>query len=200
MERMLAVIAADPVAAAAGLAGMACFAGWPLFRTRLAMLATYIGNNLGFAAHYGLLHDWTAAAMNGLMGVQTAVAIWLVRMPRLRWAYVAFMPLLGGASLVTWHGLPSVLAAAATAFSTLGRMQRNEIVLRSLMLASTPCWSAHDLMVGSLPGLVADVLSMTTGATMLLRRSPTIAAAATATEQVVPRRSRRESALGQERT
>jgi hypothetical protein len=28
------------------------------------------------------------------------------------------------------------------------------------------------VIVGSLPGLVADVLSMTTGATMLLRRSP----------------------------
>src|SRR5262249_20366704 len=130
----------------------------------------------------------------------TVVAIWLVRWPRLRWVYYALVPALGGASLVTWHGLPSVLAATATALSTIGRMQRNEILLRVLLLASTPCWTAHDLMVGSLPGLVADVLSMTTGATMLLRRSPTIAAAATATEQVVPRRSRRESALGQERT
>jgi hypothetical protein len=45
---------------------------------------------------------------------------------------------------------------------------------------STPCWTAHDLMVDSLPGLVADLLSMTTGAAMLLRRSQTIAAAAAA--------------------
>jgi len=171
MERMLALIADDPVAAAAGLAGILCLAAWPLFRRRSTMLAIYIGNNLAFAAHYGLLHQWTAVAMNGLMGAQSVVAISLVRRPWLRWIYYAFMPALGSASLVTWHGLPSVFAAAATLLSTLGRMQRNEVLLRTLMLASTPCWTAHDLLVGSLPGLVADLLSMTIGATMLLRRS-----------------------------
>ena len=138
---------------------------------------TYIGNNVEFAVHYGLLHRWTAVAMNGLLGVQTVAAIWLERWPWLRWAYYALMPALGVASLATWHGLPSVLAAAATAFSTLGRMQRNEIVLRMLLLASTPCWTAHDLMVGSLPGLIADLLSMATGAAMLLRRWLTTPAA-----------------------
>jgi len=171
MERMLALIAVDPAAAVAGLAGMLCLAAWPLFRRRSTMLAIYIGNNLAFAAHYGLLHEWTAVAMNGLMGAQSVVAIWLERRPWLRWAYYAFVPALGSASVATWHGLPSVLAAAATLLSTLGRMQRNETLLRTLMLASTPCWTAHDLMVGSLPGLAADLLSMTIGTTMLLRRS-----------------------------
>jgi len=142
------------------------------------MLMTYIGNNLAFVAHYALLHQWTAASMNGLMGVQSVVAIGLVRWPRLRWAY--FMPALAAASLVSWHGLPSLLAAAATTLSTLGRMQGNEVVLRSLLLASTPCWAAHDVAVGSLPGLVADLLSMATGATMLLRGSPSVATAVTA--------------------
>jgi Bacterial inner membrane protein len=93
------------------------------------MLMTYIGNNLAFALHYGLLHHWTAVAMNGLMGVQTVVAIWLVRWPRLRWAYYALVPALGAASLITWHGLPSVLAATATALSTIGRMQRNDVLM-----------------------------------------------------------------------
>jgi hypothetical protein len=174
MERMLALIADDPTAAVAGLAGMLCLTAWPLFRRRSTMLAIYIGNNLAFAAHYGILHEWTAVAMNGLMGAQSVVAISLERRPWLRWAYYAFMPMVGGASLVTWHGLPSVFAAAATAFSTLGRLQRNEVLLRTLMLASTPCWTAHDLLVGSLPGLAADLLSMTIGATMLLRRTPAI--------------------------
>jgi hypothetical protein len=35
------------------------------------MLIVYIGNNLGFVAHYTLLDQWTAVAMNGLMAVQT---------------------------------------------------------------------------------------------------------------------------------
>jgi Bacterial inner membrane protein len=184
MHRMLAVIADNPVATVAGLAGMVCLAVWPLFRTRSTMLMTYIGNNLAFVVHYALLHQWTAVSMNGLMGVQTVVAIWLVRQPRLRWVYYALMPALAAASLVTWLGTPSFLAAAATTLSTLGRMQSNEIVLRILLLASTPCWTAHDLAVGSLPGLVADLLSMATGATMLLRRSPVIATAVMAASKL----------------
>jgi len=171
MDQMLALAAGNPAAAVAGLAGMACLAAWPLFRQRSAMLVTYIGNNLAFVAHYALLEQWTAVSMNGLMGVQTVVAIWLVRWPRLRWVYYAFIPALAAASLVTWHGTPSFLAAAATTLSTIGRMQGKEVVLRMLLLASTPCWTAHDLMVGSLPGLVADLLSMAIGATMLLRGS-----------------------------
>jgi len=174
MDRMLAILADNPAAAAAGLMAMVCLAAWPLFRARWTMLTTYIGNNLGFGVHYALLDHWTAVAMNGLMSVQTVVAILLVRWPKLRWAYYALMPALAAASLMTWQGLPSLFSAAATTLSTLGRMQSSDTALRLLLLASTPCWMAHDLIVGSLPGLIADGLSMATGATMLLRRSPAI--------------------------
>jgi hypothetical protein len=111
--------------------------------------------------------------MDGLMSVQTVVAILLDRQPRLRWAYFALMPVLALASVATWHGPPSYLAAAATTLSTLGRMQTNDVVLRVMLLASTPFWAVHDLLVGSAPGLIADGLSMAIGATMLLRPSPT---------------------------
>jgi Bacterial inner membrane protein len=167
---MLSVTVNNPMAASAGLAAMTCLAIWPLFRTRSLMLIVYLGNNLGFVAHYALLDHWTAAAMNGLMAVQTAAAIGLVRWPRLRLAYYLLMPVVAGASLATWQGVPSLLAAAATALSSIGRMQSNETFLRALILASTPFWAAHDSVVGSLPGLVADLLSMATGAAMLLQR------------------------------
>jgi Bacterial inner membrane protein len=171
MQRMLAVLAANPAADGAGLLAMVCFVAWPLFQARSIMLIAYIGNNLCFALHYALLGHWTAVAMNGLMGAQTVVVIMLVRQPRLRWAYYALMPVLTFASAVTWQGVPSFLAAAATTLSTIGRMQTNDVILRVLLLAATPLWVVHDLIVGSFPGLIADVLSMATGATMLLRHS-----------------------------
>jgi hypothetical protein len=171
MERLLAEMSEDPLAALAGLAGIACLAIWPLFRARSTMLAVLIGNNLAFAAHYGLLEDWTAVAMNGLMAIQSVVAIWLVRLPRLRWVYFGTIPLLAVASIATWYGIPSLLAAVATTLSTAGRLQGNDLVLRLLLLSSTPFWMAHDLMVGSFPGLIADLVSMTIGAAMVLRRS-----------------------------
>jgi Bacterial inner membrane protein len=197
MERLLSAVVENPTATVAGLIGMVCLAAWPLFRARSTMLGTYIGNNLGFVAHYALLGQWTAVAMNGLMVVQTVVAIWLVRWPGLRWAYFALMPALAGVSLVTWQGLPSLLAAAATTLSTIGRMQRNDIVLRVLLLSSTPFWTAHDLVIGSLPGLVADVLSMATGATMLLR-SPAFRTWVISARQRLARRLIGESPFGQQ--
>jgi inner membrane protein len=174
MERMLEVMVANPPAAAAGLIAMLCFATWPLFRTRWAMLLVYIGNNVAFVLHYALLDHWTAVAMNGVMSLQTLVAIMLVRLPKLRWAYYALMPMLALACLATWQGWTSFLSGSAAAFSTLGRMQANELILRVLLLASTPFWAAHDLMVGSLPGLIADLLSMATGSVMLARQAPPI--------------------------
>jgi hypothetical protein len=171
---MLAVMADNPAAAVAGLIAMACFATSPLFRARSMMLTVYIGNNLGFALHYALLGHWTAVAMNGLMSVQTVVAIMLVHQPRLRCAYYALIPVLAVASVVTWGGLPSFLAAGATTLSTIGRMQTNNVALRILLMAATPFWAVHDLLVGSAPGLIADVLSAGTGAAMLLRHSPVV--------------------------
>ena len=144
------------------MVAMACLAAWPLFRSRPVMLLTYLGNNLAFAVHYALLRHWTAVAMNGLMAVQTVVAIGLLRVPRLGRAYYGLMPVLAFASMATWNGLPSFLCAAATSLSTLWRMQRSETILRVLLLASTPFWAGHDLIVGSLPGLAADLLSMAT--------------------------------------
>src|SRR5262245_24816695 len=111
MERMLSLMTQNPLASAAGLIAMLCFAAWPLFKVRSAMLATYIGNNAAFVLHYALLDHWTAAGMNGLMGIQTLVAIWLARWPRLRWVYFAFIPILAAVSLFTWQGLPSLLSA-----------------------------------------------------------------------------------------
>ncbi len=171
MERMVVVFAANPAAAGAGLIGIVCLASWPLFRARRAMLTTYIGSNLAFVVHYALLGHWTAVAMNGVMALQTLAAMYLVERPRLRWVYYLLMPALAGGSLITSHGLPSLLAGVAATISAVGRVQINQIYLRAWLLTSAVTWLAHDVVVGSLPGLTAHILSMTTGAVMLLLRS-----------------------------
>ena len=170
MEQMLAVTVQHPLAAAAGLLAMVCFATFPLFGTRWKMLSVYIGNNLAFVVHYGLLGHWTAVDMNCLMALQTVVALGLERWPRLRWVYYALVPVLAAVSIATWEGLPSFLSATATLLSTIGRGQRSQTTLRIFMLSSAPVWLAHDVTVGSLPGLIADASSMATGTVMLLRR------------------------------
>jgi hypothetical protein len=174
MERAFGMMTDHPFAAVAGLAAMICYASWPLCRTRSAILTTYISNNLGFMLHYALLGQWTAVAMNGILAVQTVVAMHLDTKPWLRWLYLALIPVLAFGSWSTWHGMPSLLAGAAATLSTLGRMQINETSLRLWLLTSAPFWMAHDVIVGSLPGQLADILSMASGGVMIGRRSPAI--------------------------
>jgi hypothetical protein len=69
----------------------------------------------------------------------------------------------------TWQGVPSLLSATATRLSIIGRMQGDERRLPLSLLASTPFCAGHDVLVASLAGLIADLLSMATGAAMLLR-------------------------------
>jgi hypothetical protein len=71
MERMLALVVERPVAACAGALGMLCLAAYPLARGRSLLLTTYLGNNLGFTAHYALLGQATATTMNLTLGLQT---------------------------------------------------------------------------------------------------------------------------------
>jgi hypothetical protein len=172
MEHVLTGTVANPIAPGFGFAAMVCLAPWPLCRARLTMLTTYIGNNAGLLAHFLLLGQWIAAAINGIIGVQTVVAIWLAQRPRLRWVYYAFMAVLAACSIITWQGLSSLPAAAATTLSTISLVQSDELSLRAWTFASTPFWMACDLAADSLPGL-----SMTTGGTMLLQRSLAIHAA-----------------------
>jgi hypothetical protein len=170
MEQMLLGAADRPVATVAGLVAMACYAAWPSFHSRPAILLAYAGNNIGFVVHYALLDQWTATALNGTMAVQTLLALLFSRAPQLRWVYAALIPVPIVIGAVTWHGLPSVLAATAALLSTLGRMQTREIALRTLLLASMPIWADHDVVVGSLPGLIADLLGIGISAVMLARR------------------------------
>jgi hypothetical protein len=109
--------------------------------------------------------------MNGVLALQTVVAMYFFERPRLRWIYYLLMPVLAVGSLITWHGLSSLLAGLAAILSAIGRVQVNETYMRTCLLISAAIWLAHDFVVGSLPGLTADLLSMTTGAAVLLLRS-----------------------------
>lgn len=116
MEQLLNMFVQSPVAGGAGAVGMLCFAVYPMFRSRRLLLVIDLGNSV-------------------IPSARTLVATGLVRWPGLRWVYYTLMPLLGAAG-VTWRGCPSLHCASAAVRSTFGRMQRNEVTLRALMLGS----------------------------------------------------------------
>lgn len=164
---MLTAVWNNPAASACALVGAICLISWPLCRTRRGMLLVQLGIGIGFGLHYALWGSVTAALVNGLGAVQIA-SLLLFETSRLRCLGYAFVPVVIGACAVTWHGLPSILAAIGQSFITLGRMQLSPSAMRVLALSGVLLWAAHDTIIRS-PLVIADLLSLTMGAVAVLR-------------------------------
>lgn len=161
----------DPGAPATlmGLGGVALNCVWPLLHGRRAMLAVQALSGSCFVIHYALLGAPTGSLMNALAVLQALVAIPLGDRPGFRRLYLLTLPLVALGLGLSWRGLPSVAAALAMAITSVGRYQTRVLPFRWILLASIPCWVTHNLLVGSLPGLLSDLLVSTASAIGLWR-------------------------------
>lgn len=155
------------VALAFGLAGAAMNIVWPLFGGRRGMLLGQVGVALFFSVHYALTDAVTGAIMNLLALVQALLAIPLGERPAFRIAYLATLPVIALVLVLSWAGPPSAFAAVGLALISLGRYQLSPIRFRACLLAAVLPWVAHNLAVGSIPGLIADACAFSTGALAL---------------------------------
>ena len=150
-----------------GAGGILCNFAWPLFKRREGMLAAQAVACGFFTAHFAMIGATTGASMTTLAGLQALVAIPLGIRPGFRVVYLAILPVIGGAMLASWHGLPSLFAALGLALTSLGRYQLDATRFRTLILSSIPAWSAHNVLVGSVPGLCSDAMTLASGLWML---------------------------------
>jgi hypothetical protein len=143
---------------AAGFAALAASMTWPLFRARRAILLAQVVSNLLWLLHFALLDAWTAAALCGLVIVQAFSAL-PERPGRLsRALYAATVPAILAAAVLSWQGLPSALSAVGLLSSTAARWQKDMVPLRSWYLCAGAFWFGHNLLVGSVFGMCADLL------------------------------------------
>jgi hypothetical protein len=112
----------------------------------------------------------TGASMTALACLQALAAIPLGTRPGFRIVYLAILPVIAAAMLASWHGLPSFFAALGLALTSVGRYQLDAGRFRTLILSSIPAWSAHNLLVGSVPGLCSDAMTLASGVWMMSRR------------------------------
>lgn len=59
---------------------------------------------------------------------------------------------------VSWHGYVSILAISAKVISTISLGISNTRVIRIMNLISTPCWLFYNIFVGSIAGVVSDLI------------------------------------------
>jgi Bacterial inner membrane protein len=146
-----------------GYLGVATNTVWPFFRTRAVMLSLQALGAFLFAVHFGLLGANTAMLLMVAAGLQALVAIPLEDRPGFRRIYLATLPVIAVLMMLSWQGLASLFAALGMATISLGRYQVNLIHFRILLVGCVPFWTVHNVMVWSVPGLISDALTISTG-------------------------------------
>ena len=154
-----------------GAGGVLCNFAWPLFRSRRGMLAAQATACAFFTAHFALIGATTGATMTTLAGLQALAAVPLGTRRGFRVVYIAILPVIATAMLASWHGLPSFFAALGLSLTSVGRYQLDVTRFRTLILASIPAWSFHNVLVGSVPGLCSDALTLASGLWMASKRA-----------------------------
>jgi len=167
----------SPVTSLFGFIAVIAVLLWPFFSERKMMI---LGQSIGtgaFALHFLFLGSVTAAATSCLALVQLLAAPTTPGRWRLWMIYGASVIILAGLPVVTWGGLPSVLASIGSLLATGARLQRSTTLMRAGFLVSSPFWALHNIMVGSIFGLTVDMVSFASNSLALCRIARTHAMA-----------------------
>ena len=159
----------NPMASAFGTMGLLCQMIWPIFRARKAIMTVQFGIGADYCMQYALLEAWSGAGVCCIGAVQSVVAFFAGERPWLRLVGVAFLPMAGAISYVTWSGFASLFALAAVSLVMIGRLQQDAVRLRIFLLAAAPFGIGYDIAVGALPALLGGIISASIAATMLAR-------------------------------
>jgi hypothetical protein len=157
----------NPAVFLTGICAAVFLTGAPMLRDRRAILLAQLGASLCFASHYALLGLAAASAANVLGTVQIVAALFAARsaaMNRLGFGLICLMMVAG---VVLWEGPISALGVTATALIALGRMQRDEVHLRLLLLVGGGFWIAHDFIAAAWIPLLADIGAILAGVVAL---------------------------------
>jgi len=131
---------------------------WPQLRARRPMLLIQAVSGLCFVLHYALIGAFTGSLMNALAMLQALAAIPLGEKPGFRVVYLLTLPAIALGLAFTWNGWPSVFASLGMAGIAVGRYQTRVLPFRIILVSTVPFWTGHNLLVGSLPGLLSDAL------------------------------------------
>ncbi len=161
LSPLFAAASTSPGVMVFGAAAVASSCIWPLLASRERMLALQVVGSLLFGMQYFLLGAHTAAAMGVAGAVQGVAAVKLRPAPR-NAVFAVTVALSLAVTAITWQGVPSALAQTGQLLSAFGRLRRDPQNIRLSFLASEVFWTSHNLLVGSLWGLVSDTMTVVT--------------------------------------
>ena len=116
-----------------------------------------------FLIHFIFLEAWTAVAMNSVGAIRTLVFQYKGRK---NWAGKSFWPITFIMGFIVfgflaWESWYSILPIIAMSIETVGLWMRNPKTIRFINLFPHPPWFTYNLIVGSWPGIVTEILIFT---------------------------------------
>lgn len=113
-----------------------------------------------FTLHFGLLHAWTAVAMNGIAAIRTYI---FYAKDTTKWAksnlwYYFFIFTFVFAGLITWEGYHSLLPTSAMIVDTTAQWKKETKSIRRIMIIPRPLWFIYNFIVGSYAGMATEII------------------------------------------
>lgn len=130
-------------------------------------------NELLFAVQYAFLGAYTGVAMNVFGSVRNIVFTEMVKRDKntLPMRFV-FSAVFLGFIIYTWAGFRSVLSGFAKILSTFAYGSKNLILMRALILTTSSCWFAYNLIVKSYAGCVCEAFTIISLIIGIIRYKP----------------------------
>lgn len=120
---------------------------------KLSLFASLI-----YTVHYILLGAFTGAAMN-FVGATRAYIYFEVKPDRRHiGVLMAFVGISILATLITWHGLISLLPLLSSISGSIAFWQKKPKNIRRWALIGPPLWFTYNAIVGSYPGMIIDTI------------------------------------------
>jgi hypothetical protein len=169
MEALINAFLENPLATAFGTVGLLCQLIWPVFHARKAIMTAQFGIGADYSLHYALLDAWSGAGVAGTGATQSALAFFFGDRPWFSRIGLVFLPVVAVVCYVTWSGIETLFAFAAVTLIMVGRLQKDTLRLRILLLAAAPFGMGYDIVVGAAPALIGALVSATIATAMLIR-------------------------------
>lgn len=150
----------SPVAAT-GIAGLSAAALSTLLGGRRAILLAQATASFLFLVHFLLLGAQTGMLMCGLGLIQMTVRLRRQPCRLLGLLYALTIPAALAMAVLSWQGPASALSATGFLLATLGRWQSAVGRMRLCFILATLVGSGHNLLTGSVFGLVSDAMGLT---------------------------------------
>lgn len=127
---------------------------------RATMLKLMLIASVLYSVHFFLLGALTGAALNALNAIRSYV---YANKNEKKWASHWFWPIIFIFSCVvvcvlTWQGRYSILPALSASLQSVILWSNKTKMIRYLSLTVPPFWLTYNIIVGSIPGIIIEIL------------------------------------------